>query len=169
MKDGVVLINCARGEIVNNDDVIKAVKSGKVARYVVDFPADELLDVQNVICIPHLGGSTPEAEDNCAVMAARQLIDYIENGNIVNSVNYPTCTMPKSTDYRLVILHKNVSNILAQITGTVGALKVNIANMSNKSKGEYAVTILDLENDITDAALKTISAIDGIIKVRVIK
>jgi D-3-phosphoglycerate dehydrogenase len=169
MKDGVVLINCARGELVNNDDVIKAVKSGKVARYVVDFPADELLDVQNVICIPHLGASTPEAEDNCAVMAARQLIDYIENGNIVNSVNYPTCTMPKSTDYRLVILHKNVSNILAQITGTVGALKVNIANMSNKSKGEYAVTILDLENDITAAALKTISAIDGIIKVRVIK
>ena len=169
MKDGVVIINCARGELVNNEDVIKAAKSGKVSRYVVDFPADELIDVENVICIPHLGASTPEAEDNCAVMAARQLIDYIENGNIVNSVNYPTCAMPKSTDYRLVILHKNISNILAQITGTVGALKVNIANMSNKSKGEYAATILDLENNLTDEALKTISAIDGIIKVRVIK
>ena len=169
MKDGVVLINCARGELVNNEDVIKAAKSGKVARYVVDFPADELICEENIICIPHLGASTPEAEDNCAVMAAKQLIDYIENGNIVNSVNYPTCAMPKSTDYRLVILHKNISNILAQITGTVGALKVNIANMSNKSKGEYAATILDLENNITDEALKTISAIDGIIKVRVIK
>ncbi|MDY6367305.1 MAG: phosphoglycerate dehydrogenase [Clostridia bacterium] len=169
MKDGVVIINCARGELVNNADIIKAVESGKVARYVVDFPADELIGVNNVICIPHLGASTPEAEDNCAVMAAKELIDYIENGNIVNSVNYPACSMPRSTAYRLVILHKNISNILAQITGAVGSLGVNIANMSNQSKGEYAATMLDLENEISSDALSTISAIDGIIKVRVIK
>ena len=169
MKDGVVIINCARGELVNNEDIIKATKSGKVSRYVVDFPADELIGEENIICIPHLGASTPEAEDNCAVMAAKELIDYIENGNIVNSVNYPTCAMPKTTDYRLVILHKNISNIIAQITGVFGAQNVNIANMSNKSKGEYAATILDVENDITDKMLSAINAIDGIIKVRVIK
>ena len=169
MKDGVVIINCARGELVNNEDIIKAAKSGKVARYVVDFPADELIGEENIICIPHLGASTPEAEDNCAVMAAQELIDYIENGNIVNSVNYPTCAMPRTTDYRMVILHKNISNILAQITGVVGAQKINIANMSNKSKGEYAATILDVENEITDKMLSAITAIDGIIKVRVIK
>ena len=169
MKDGVVIINCARGELVNNEDIIKATKAGKVARYVVDFPADELIGEENIICIPHLGASTPEAEDNCAVMAAQELIDYIENGNIVNSVNYPTCAMPRTTDYRMVILHKNISNILAQITGVVGAQKINIANMSNKSKGEYAATILDVENEITDKMLSAITAIDGIIKVRVIK
>ena len=169
MKDGVVIVNCARGELVDNADMIKAVETGKVARYVVDFPADELLGVDNIICIPHLGASTPEAEDNCAVMAAKELIDYIENGNIVNSVNYPACAMPRTTAYRLLILHKNISNILAQITGAVGAQGVNISNMSNQSKGEYAVTILDLENEITDSAISAISAIDGIIKVRVIK
>ncbi|MBP5466976.1 MAG: 3-phosphoglycerate dehydrogenase, partial [Clostridia bacterium] len=116
MKDGIVIINCARGELVDNADIIKATASGKVARYIVDFPADELIGVENVICVPHLGASTPEAEDNCAVMAANQLIDYIENGNIVNSVNYPNCSMPRTTEHRLVILHKNISNILAQIT-----------------------------------------------------
>ena len=169
MKDGVVIVNCARGELVENADMIKAVESGKVARYVVDFPSDELLGVDNIICIPHLGASTPEAEDNCAVMAAKELIDYIENGNIVNSVNYPACAMPRTTAYRLLILHKNISNILAQITGAVGSIGVNIANMSNQSKGEYAATLLDLENEITDAAIGTISAIDGIIRVRIIK
>ena len=169
MKDGVVIVNCARGELVENADMIKAVESGKVARYVVDFPSDELLGVDNIICIPHLGASTPEAEDNCAVMAAKELIDYIENGNIVNSVNYPACSMPRTTAYRLLILHKNISNILAQITGAVGSIGVNIANMSNQSKGEYAATLLDLENEITDAAIGTISAIDGIIRVRIIK
>lgn len=169
MKDGVVIVNCARGELVENADMIKAVESGKVARYVVDFPSDELLGVDNIICIPHLGASTPEAEDNCAVMAAKELIDYIENGNIVNSVNYPACAMPRTTAYRLLILHKNISNILAQITGAVGAQGVNISNMSNQSKGEYAATILDLENEITDSAIKAISAIDGIIRVRIIK
>ncbi len=167
MKDGVVLINCARGEIVDNADVIKATESGKVAKYIVDFPADELIGAKNVICIPHLGASTEEAEDNCAVMAAKQLIDYIENGNIVNSVNYPTCAMPRTTEHRLTILHKNAHNILAQITGTVGNEGINISNLTNQSKGDYAVTILDVDGKVSDDAIKHISQVEGIIKVRV--
>lgn len=168
MKDDVVIINCARGELVDNCDIIKAVESGKVARYITDFPSDELIGVKNVICIPHLGASTPEAEDNCAVMAAKQLIDYIENGNIVNSVNFPACAMPRSTDYRLTILHKNISNILAQITGAVGKEGININNMSNQSKGDYAVTILDVEKQVSKDAIEHISQVEGIIRVRVI-
>lgn len=168
MKDGVVIINCARGELVNNDDIIKAVNSGKVSRYVVDFPADELIGVNNIICLPHLGASTPEAEDNCAVMASKQLIDYIENGNIVNSVNYPNCSMPRTEDSRLVILHKNVSNMLAQITSKVGSEGINITHMTNQSKGEYAATILDVSTKLTDEAINHISSLEGIIRVRVI-
>lgn len=169
MKDGVVIINCARGELVNNTDIIKEVGCGKVARYVCDFPADEIIGIENIICIPHLGASTEEAEDNCAVMAAKQLIDYIENGNIINSVNYPACSMPRTTDYRLVILHKNVSNILAQITSAVGAEGININNMSNKSRGDYAVTLLDVEKEVPQDAIKHIASVEGIIKVREIK
>ena len=166
MKDGVVIINCARGELVDNNDIIKATESGKVARYVVDFPADEIIGKENIICIPHLGASTPEAEDNCAIMAAKQLVDYIENGNVINSVNYPNCSMPRSTEFRLVILHKNISNILAQITGAVGKEKINISNMSNQSKGDYAVTILDVEKKVSSASIDHLSAVEGIIKIR---
>ncbi len=169
MKGGVVLVNCARGELVDNADIIKATESGKVAKYIVDFPADELIGVKNVICIPHLGASTEEAEENCAIMAAKQLIDYIENGNIVNSVNYPTCAMPRTTNYRLVILHKNTQNILAHITGTVGNEGINISNLTNQSKGEYAVTILDIDNEVSAEAIKHISQVENIIRVRVIK
>ncbi len=169
MKDGVILVNCARGEIVDNNDIIKATESGKVAKYIVDFPADELIGAKNVICIPHLGASTEEAEDNCAVMAAKQLIDYIENGNVVNSVNYPTCAMPRTTDYRLVILHKNTQNILAEITGTVGKEGINISNLTNQSKGDFAVTILDIDNEVSADAIKHISEVENIIRVRVIK
>ena len=168
MKDGVVLINCARGEIVDNTDVVKATESGKIATYVVDFPADELIGAKNVICIPHLGASTEEAEENCAIMAAKQLIDYIENGNIVNSVNYPTLSMPRTTPHRLVILHKNTKNILAQITGTVGNEGINISNLTNQSKGDYAVTILDIDNAVSSDAIKHISQVENIIRVRVI-
>ena len=169
MKDGAVIINCAHGELVENADVIKAAESGKIARYFTDFPADELIGVKNVICTPHIGASTPEAEENCAVMAAKELIDFIENGNIVNSVNYPACSMPRTTAYRLLILHKNVTNILAQITGTVGSEGINIANLSNQSKGDYAVTMIDTDADVPDRALKHISALEGIIRVRIIK
>ena len=169
MKDGVVLINCARGELVDNPAIIKATESGKVAKYIVDFPADELIGVKNIICVPHLGASTEEAEENCAVMAAKQLIDYIENGNIVNSVNYPTCSMPRTTAIRLVILHNNIPNILAQITGTVAKDGINISNLTNQSKGNYAVTILDIDGAVSDEAIAHISQVEGIIRVRVIK
>ena len=169
MKNGTVLINCARGELVNNDDVIDAVKSGKLARYIVDFPSEELIGVENIINIPHLGASTEEAEDNCAIMAAKQLIDYIENGNIVNSVNYPNCTMQRSTSFRLVVLHKNIANILAQITTAVAKENINISNLTNQSRGAYAVTILDVDNEVSEQAISHINAVDGIIKVRVIK
>lgn len=169
MKDGVIIINCARGEIVDNSDILKALESEKVRKYVCDFPADELIGVKNVIAVPHLGASTNEAEDNCAIMAAKQLIDYIENGNVVNSVNYPTCQMPRTTDYRLVILHKNTHNILAQITGTVGNEGINISNLTNQSKGDYAVTILDIDNAVSEKSISHIADVDGIIKVRVIK
>lgn len=166
MKDGAVIINCARGELVNNADIIAAVNSGKISRYVVDFPSDELIGIDNIVCIPHLGASTEEAENNCAVMAARQLIDYIENGNIVNSVNYPSCSMPRSTDYRLVILHKNIQNILAQITTAVANEGINIANLSNQSRGDYAVTILDVEKPVSDAAIEDLKKVAGIIRIR---
>ncbi len=169
MKDGVVIVNCARGELVNNEDIISATASGKVGRYVVDFPVEELIGKENIICIPHLGASTPEAEDNCAVMASQQLIDYIENGNIVNSVNYPNCSMPRTTDYRLVILHKNVAGILAKITTLVGNEGINIENMSNQSKGDYAVTIIDASKDFPEISLSHISSCEEVIKVRVIK
>ena len=169
MKDGVIIINCARGEIVDNQDIIKATESGKVGKYIVDFPSDELIGAKNIICTPHLGASTEEAEENCAIMAAKQLIDYIENGNIVNSVNYPTCSMPRTTENRLVILHKNTHNILAHITGTVGNEGINISNLTNQSKGDYAVTILDVDGVVSDQAIAHISAVENIIKVRVIK
>ncbi len=169
MKDGVVIINCARGEIVDNKDMIEATKSGKVSRYVCDFPADEIIDVENIVCIPHLGASTEEAEDNCAVMAAKQLIDYIENGNIVNSVNYPNCSMPRTTENRLVVLHKNVQNIIAQITAVVAGEGINISNMSNQSKGDYAVTILDIDKQASIKSIEIISQVESVINVRAIK
>ncbi len=169
MKDGAVIINCARGELVDNGAILEATKSGKVSKYIVDFPADELIDQENIICIPHLGASTEEAEDNCAVMAAKQLIDYIENGNIVNSVNYPTCAMPRTTICRLVILHKNTSNILAQITGAVGNEGINISNLTNQSKGDNAVTILDIDEVCSDKAIEHISKVENVIRVRIIK
>jgi D-3-phosphoglycerate dehydrogenase len=165
MKDGVVLINCARGEIVDNESVISAAEKGKISKYVVDFPADELIGVKNVICIPHLGASTPEAEDNCAVMAAKELIDYIENGNIKNSVNYPTCVAPRNSKVRLTILHLNQQNMIAQFTTILADNKINIDNFVNSSKGNYAYSIIDIP-EINDTAFEALSKIDGIIKIR---
>ncbi len=166
MKDGAVIVNCARGELADSNAIIDAVNSGKISRYVTDFPSDELIGVNNIVCIPHLGASTEEAENNCAVMAAEELIDYIENGNIKNSVNYPSCVMPRTTDFRLVILHKNIKNILAQITSVVGGEGINIANLSNQSKGDYAVTILDVEKAVPDSAIADLSKLADVIKVR---
>lgn len=169
MKDGAVIINCARGELVDNADILKATNSEKISRYVTDFPSDELIGAKNIVCLPHLGASTIEAEDNCAVMAVNQLVDYIENGNIVNSVNYPNCSMPRTTPFRLVILHKNVNNIISKITGVVGNEGINIANMTNQSKGDFAVSIIDVEQEVSETALKHISNTENIIKVRVVK
>lgn len=169
MKDGVVIINCARGELVDSNDIINAVNSGKVARYFCDFPSDKIIGIENIVCTPHLGASTEEAEDNCAVMAAKQLIDYIENGNIVNSVNYPACSMPKTTAYRLVVLHKNVSGMLAKITSVVGEQGVNISNMTNKSRGDFAVTLLDVDSEVSGQSIKAIERVENVIKVREIK
>ena len=168
MKDGAILINCARGEIVSAPDVKAALESGKLGHYVVDFPCDALIGAKGVVSIPHLGASTEEAEENCAVMAARQLRDYIENGNILNSVNYPNCSMPRSTENRLVILHKNTHGILAEITGAVGREGINISNLTNQSKGDFAVTILDIDAKVSDTAIEHIEGVENVIRVRVI-
>ncbi len=165
MKKGAVVINLARGELVDNEAIIKAVKSNKVARYITDFPAKELIGEENIICIPHLGASTPEAEDNCAVMAAKELIDYIENGNIKNSVNFPTCVSPKGSNIRLSILHLNQQNMIAQFTTILAENNVNIDNFVNSSKGNFAYSIIDIP-EITDKAFNDLAKIDGVIKIR---
>lgn len=168
LKDGAVIINNARGELIDPDAVIAALDSGKLARYITDFPCDKLIGVKNAICVPHLGASTPEAEDNCAVMAARQLVDYIENGNVVNSVNYPSVSGPKTGVARICILHKNVANMIAGFTSAVSAAGINIDSMADKSKGDYAYCIIDVDGAVTPALEKNIAGIDGVIKVRVI-
>ena len=166
MKDGVRILNFARAELVNADDMKEALASGKVAAYVVDFPTDEILGVPGVIAIPHLGASTPESEDNCAVMAADELKAYLEDGVIRNSVNYPSVDVPRSTDHRLCVLHRNIPNMLTQISGAVSAEGINIETMTNRSKKDYAYTILDVVGDPSDASLDKIRAIDGVIRLR---
>ena len=168
MKDGARILNFSRNELVNNEDILKAVAEGKVAKYVTDFPSADLIGVDNVICIPHLGASTPESEDNCAVMAAQEIKDYLENGNIKNSVNFPACSAPRETDVRICIIHKNIPAMINAFTSFFADNSLNIENLINKSKGDYAYTILDTASDIPDIENK-LSAIDGVIKVRVIK
>ena len=168
MKDGVVIINAARGELVDTDAILAATKSGKVARYVTDFPNDALIGAENVVCIPHLGASTPEAEDNCAVMAAKQLVDYIENGNIVNSVNYPSCSAPRTGAMRIAIHHLNQQNMIAQMTAMVAAEHINIENMVNRSKGSYAYTIIDTNTHVSEETVAKMTTVDGILRIRVI-
>ncbi|MBO4902479.1 MAG: phosphoglycerate dehydrogenase [Lachnospiraceae bacterium] len=170
MKDGVILLNFARDLLANEDDVIEALKSGKVAKYVTDFPNPKTAGAEGCIVIPHLGASTEESEDNCAKMAVKELMNFLENGNIVHSVNYPDCDMGICTDSgRLAIMHKNVANMITKFTATFGDLGINISNMMNKSKGDFAYTMLDVENTITDDMVKKIESIDGVIRVRVIK
>ena len=164
-KDGVKLLNFARGELVNSADIVEAVNSGKVSRYIVDFPCDEVLGVENIVAIPHLGASSEESEDNCAVMAANELIDYIENGTIKNSVNFPNAELVKTGNALVCVLHKNIPALISQITAAVSAKGANIENLVNKSKKDWAYTMLDVTGDI-DA--DTISAIDGVVKVRVL-
>ena len=168
MKDGVRILNFSRAALVDDAALIAALESGKVAVYVTDFPTDDVLGVDGIIAIPHLGASTPESEDNCASMAAKELIDYIENGNIVNSVNLPEVTMPRSGANRVCVIHKNIPNMLTKITALVSDDGINIENLLNKSRGDYAYTMLDIgEADIATLE-KEISDIEGIIRVRII-
>ena len=167
-KEGVRILNFSRAALVNDADLKAALESGKVAAYVTDFPTDDVLGVDGVIAIPHLGASTPESEDNCAGMAAKELIDYIENGNIVNSVNLPEITMPRSGENRVCVIHKNIPNMLTAITGIFAGNNVNIENLLNKSRGDYAYTMLDIGTADISAVAEKIGAIDGVIRVRVI-
>ena len=168
MKDGVRLINLARGELINSEAVIKAIADGKVAKYVTDFADDIVLGEENVIVLPHLGASTPESEDNCAIMAANELIDYIENGNIKNSVNLPNASM-NAVGTKVCVIHKNVPALIAAMTSEVGNAGLNIENMVNASKKDFAYTMMDVIGDVNDSIVNAITAIDGVIKVRVIK
>lgn len=170
MKDGVTIVNCSRGELVDNGAMIEAVKSGKVGRYVTDFPADELIGVKNIICIPHLGASTPEAEDNCAFMVAGQIVDYIENGNITNSVNFPACHSSRTGKSRITIIHKNVKSVISAITDLIAKDNINISGFNSQSDNRpIAYAILDCDDTVSDATVERMKKLDNIIKVRVIK
>lgn len=168
MKDGVRLINLARAELINTEALIAGLESGKIKNYTTDFPSEELQEIDNVIAIPHLGASTPDSEDNCAVMAAQQIMEFLENGNIIKSVNFPPCEMPRSSQYRLTCIHQNKTNMLGQISSLLAKDEVNIVNMINKSRNEYAYTMVDTDVDITETTLTQIRNIDGMIKVRVL-
>ena len=169
MKEHVRILNFARGDLVNNTDLLKALSDGKVAAYATDFPNDALLGVENVLAIPHLGASTPESEDNCACMAADEIKDYLENGNIKNSVNLPNVSMPRENGAkRVCIIHQNIPNMISTLTGVLAKIGVNIENMQSKSKKEYAYTILDVTGNVNDDTVKAINDNDGIIFVRVI-
>ena len=165
-KPGVVVINDARGELVDTADMLEAVASGRVGRYLTDFGSPELLGKENITVFPHLGASTPEAEDNCAYMAANELVDYIENGNIVNSVNYPACSMARSSVARVTVMHKNVKEILSKILSVVAGKGINIANMQDTSRGEYAYLILELDSKPDKGTLDAIRTIPDVIRVR---
>lgn len=166
MKDGVKIINLSRADLVDFDELSQALESGKVSAYVTDFPNDEIKDCKNVIAIPHLGASTAESEDNCAVMAAHELDDFLRNGNITNSVNYPEISMPRVPESgRLLILHKNVPNIISSITSLISAEGINIDNMTNRSKGNYACTLIDTPEHASDKLIEKISEIDNIIRI----
>ena len=169
MKDGVRILNYSRADLVNIPELIAAVGEGKIAAYVTDFPTDELLGVENVIAIPHLGASTPESEDNCARMAADEIIDYIENGNILNSVNLPNVSMAREGGERVCVIHQNIPNMLSRITGVFSKDGINIENMQSKSKKDYAYTILDITGTAAAEAVAELKAMDGVVRIRVIK
>ena len=170
MKDGVRIINYARQQVVNEEDMIAALESGKVARYVTDFPTNNLIGRKNVVMTPHLGGTTHESEENCAIMAARQAVDYIKNGNIVNSVNFGKAVMSPSLNARLCIFHKNVPNVLAGLTSSISKRGINIENMVNASTKEYpiAYTMLELGSDADEELLNAIQNQKDVVRVRAI-
>ncbi len=165
MKEGVRIINLSRADLVCAADIKAAIADGHVASYVTDFPTEETVRTPGIVTIPHLGASTAESEDNCALMASRELIDFLENGNISNSVNFPSVTLPHTEGHRLVILHMNIPNMISSITAEFAAQGVNIDNMANRSKGEYAVTLVDSSTEADDETIAKISSCDGIIRV----
>ncbi len=170
MKDGVIILNFARDVLVNDADMAQALESGKVARYVTDFPNPSSVHMKNTIVIPHLGASTEESEDNCAKMAVKELTDYLENGNIKNSVNYPNCDMGIcQAESRIAVLHLNIPNMIGQVTGTLAEQGVNISDMTNKSRDQYAYTLLDLEARPTPETIEKLKGIKGILRVREVK
>lgn len=169
MKDGVVVLNFARDVLVDEDAMCKALESGKVKKYVTDFPNPKSVHMKNVLVLPHLGASTEESEDNCAVMAVQELMDYLENGNIKNSVNYPACDLGDRTGTRLAIFNRNVPNMIGQFASTLAEAGINIPSMTNQSKGDLAYTLMDVEGDVTDAVLDKLMVIQGVFKIRVIK
>lgn len=170
MKDGVVILNFARDLLANEEDVVAAIKAGKVKKYVSDFPNPTTAGAEGCIVIPHLGASTEESEDNCAKMAVKEFKNYLENGNINNSVNFPNCDMGVCDNAgRVAIFHKNVANMITKFTASFGDLGINISDMVNKSKGEYGYTMLDVEVPVSDEMVKKLEGIDGVIRVRVVK
>ncbi len=169
MKDGVCLLNFSRDQIVSEADVLNALESGKVRKYVTDFPSENFLCNEKTICIPHLGASTRESEENCAKMAVDQLMDYLENGNITNSVNFPNCSLGICTSKnRIAVLNKNVPAMLGKITGTLADMNINISDLNNRSKGDLAYTLVDVDSEVDEAELKKALPLNGIIAVRVI-
>jgi len=166
MKKGVKILNFARGGLVNNADLLEALKSGKIGSYVCDFPEEELLTIPNVICMPHLGASTEEAEENCAMMAVQQTIQYLETGNTKNSVNFPDCDLPFTSQYRVAIANKNIPNMVGQITTLLAKDKINIADMLNKHKGEIAYNLINLDSPMPESVVDEIRQIEGVVTVR---
>jgi len=170
MKDGVVILNFARDLLVDDDAMEAALKSGKVKRYITDFPNDRTAGMDGVVAIPHLGASTEESEDNCAIMAVKQVMNYLENGNVINSVNFPTCDMGVCTKPgRITVLHRNIPNTISRFTTAVASYNLNISDMLNRSKGEYAVTMLDLDEPTPAALAEELSKLEGVLRVRVIR
>lgn len=173
MKDGVNIFNFSRGELVNEDDMGEALESGKVGKYVTDFPNAKVIKMKNVVPIPHLGASTEESEENCAIMAARQLKDFLETGNIKNSVNFPNAFLEYAGKTRVAAFHKNVPNMVGQITSAISNYNLNIADMVNRSRGEYAYTMIDIEDQVNGEVIpaieEKIGQISGIVNVRIIK
>lgn len=169
MKDGVCLLNFSRDQIVSETHVLAALETGKVRRYVTDFPSEKFLCNEKAICIPHLGASTKESEENCARMAVDQMMDYLENGNITNSVNFPNCSLGICTSQnRIAVLNKNIPAMLGKITGILADMNINISDLNNRSKGELAYTLIDIDSDVDEAALKKALDVNGIISVRVL-
>lgn len=165
MKDGVRIVNIARADLVVSSDIKDAVASGKVARYVVDFPTDDTIGISGIITIPHLGASTEESEDNCAVMAADELIDFLENGNIKNSVNYPTVILDRGSCSRVCVMHKNIPAMISSVASKIAGRGLNIEHMQNASKGDFAYTVVDVDEKIPEEVVSECSAIDGVIRV----